>query len=333
MKITVDLGKNSYDVHIGRGLIGEAGKIFDLGRKTLVVTDDGVPEEYVKQVMSRAKNAVLAVIPQGEKSKCFEKYEYLCRTLLENGFERDDCIVAVGGGVVGDLAGFAAATYMRGIDFYNVPTTVLAQVDSSVGGKTAIDLDGIKNIIGAFHQPKAVIADQDVLSTLSPRQYAAGLSEALKTAAIADAELFRKIARGTPEKDIEEIVAGAVRIKAGIVSLDERESYTRMALNFGHTIGHGIESCSGLLHGECVALGMLCMCSEELFPAFSAACASLGLPTATDAPRDMIIRAVSHDKKARHDGICAVFVNELGKFEIRKASAEELAQRLIRVTH
>lgn len=332
MKITVDLGKNGYDVNIGENLLGRAGEIFDLKRKTLIVTDDGVPYSYAETVGACAKEAVTVVIPQGEESKCFEKYQMLCRTMLENGFNRDDCAVAVGGGVVGDLTGFAAATYMRGIDFYSVPTTVLSQVDSSVGGKTAIDLDGIKNIVGAFHQPKGVIADRDVLSTLSERQYAAGLAEALKTAAIADKELFGLIAGGNPENNIERIISGSVMIKSRIVSEDERESKTRMALNFGHTIGHGIESCSGLLHGECVALGMICMCSEELVPTFSEANLALGLPIRTDASRDRIMNALSHDKKSRHDGIFAVFVNEIGKYEIRKASAEELSERLCRVT-
>ena len=176
MKITVELGKSSYDITILRGGLAQADRYMKLDRKVLVVTDSGVPAQYAQRVCTCCKEPVLVTIPQGEGSKNLGNFELLCRTMLQKGFTRTDCVVAVGGGVVGDLAGFAAASFMRGIDFYNIPTTVLSQVDSSVGGKVAIDLDNIKNCVGAFYQPKAVLIDPEVLNTLPARQIANGLA-------------------------------------------------------------------------------------------------------------------------------------------------------------
>lgn len=274
------------------------------------------------------ENAVTVTLPQGEATKNFESYKALCEKLLELGFTRSDKVIAVGGGVVGDLAGFAASTYMRGIDFYNVPTTLLSQVDSSVGGKTAIDFCGIKNIIGTFYQPKAVIIDPFVLKTLDRRQYACGMAEALKIAATSSAELFEMIEGGIDERNIEEMIARAVGIKADVVSKDEKEAGLRKILNFGHTIGHGIESLGELYHGECVALGMLCMCSGDVRPRIEMVMKSLGIPTKIKADKEKIISAVCHDKKMQGETISAVFVDRIGSFEIRKATPEELSERL-----
>ena len=181
MKLDVKLGRDSYPILIARGMLAEAGQYLALARRVLVVTDDGVPTQYARRVLDACEAAhgvgVLVTLPQGEASKTLANFEMLCRVMLENGFTRKDCVAAVGGGVVGDLAGFAAACYMRGIDFYNIPTTLLSQVDSSVGGKTAVDLGGIKNIVGAFHQPRAVLIDPEVLKTLDARQFACGAAE------------------------------------------------------------------------------------------------------------------------------------------------------------
>ena len=167
MQIITELGKNSYAVTIERGALSRAGSYMNLNRKVLVVTDSGVPAQYAQTVAACCATPVIVTIAQGEESKNIRNFEALCRAMLQNGFTRTDCVVAVGGGVVGDLAGFAAASFMRGIDFYNIPTTVLSQVDSSIGGKVAIDLDGIKNCVGAFHQPKAVLIDPEVLRMIT----------------------------------------------------------------------------------------------------------------------------------------------------------------------
>ena len=249
--------------------------------------------------------------------------------MLQNGFTRTDCVVAVGGGVVGDLAGFAAASFMRGIDFYNIPTTVLSQVDSSIGGKVAIDLDNIKNCVGAFYQPKAVLIDPDVLSTLPDRQISNGLAEAVKMAVNFDEDLLALFETEDPLSRIDEIIAASLRIKASVVKADEKESGLRRVLNFGHTIGHGIETAAGLnalYHGECVALGMLPMCSDTLRPRVKAILEKLGLPTVCTADPESVWAAMSHDKKLSGDTITVVYAPRAGSFELRSMPLADLKE-------
>lgn len=182
MKIPVNLARESYDITLEKGALARVGQIFDLDRKVLVVTDMGVPEGYVQTVCDACREYALVEIEAGEESKNLDNFKALCESMLQKGFTRKDCVVAVGGGVVGDLAGFAAACFMRGIDFYNVPTTLLSQVDSSVGGKTAVDFCGIKNILGAFYQPKGVLIDPEALATLDQIQLGCGKAEVIKMA-------------------------------------------------------------------------------------------------------------------------------------------------------
>ena len=176
MTININLGEDSYDIIVERGSLENAGKHLNLNRRVLVVTDTGVPAEYAKAVAAQCKNGVICTVQQGEESKSLEVFGKLLQTMLDNGFSRKDCVVAVGGGVVGDLSGFAASAYMRGIDFYNIPTTLLSQIDSSIGGKTAVNFGGVKNIVGAFYQPKKVLIDPEVLKTLPKRQISNGLA-------------------------------------------------------------------------------------------------------------------------------------------------------------
>ena len=215
MLIPLDLGKDSYDIILERGAIKKTGELLgiDKGRKVLIVTDSGVPKEYFETVADSFEDSHIFIFPEGEKSKNFDTYRAICQTLCDAHFTRKDVVIAVGGGVVGDMAGFAAATYMRGIDFYNIPTTLLSQVDSSIGGKTAIDLGKIKNIIGAFHQPKKVIIDPDVLSTLPKRQVANGLAESIKMAASFDKDLFELFLDESYMDNIEKIIEGSLKIK------------------------------------------------------------------------------------------------------------------------
>lgn len=327
MQIPVELGKHSYVVTVKRGALSCADTYMKLDRKVLVVTDSGVPEQYARTVAACCKEAVVATIPQGEGSKNLRNFEMLCRTMLDHGFTRTDCVVAVGGGVVGDLAGFAAAAFMRGIDFYNVPTTVLSQVDSSIGGKVAIDLDGIKNCVGAFHQPKAVLIDPEVLATLPPRQIANGLAEAVKMAVNFDEELLGVFESADPLEQIDRIICASLQIKAKVVAADEKESGLRRVLNFGHTIGHGIETAAGLdamYHGECVALGMLPMCSDELRPRVQTILEKLNLPTSCCVDADAVWQAMSHDKKLSGDTITVVYAPKAGSFLLRPMPLEEL---------
>lgn len=329
MQIPVELGKNSYTVTVQRGALQEAGTYMNLKRKVLVVTDSGVPAGYAQAVAACCQTPVVVTIPQGEGSKNISNFQMLCQTMLRNGFTRTDCVVAVGGGVVGDLAGFAAAAFMRGIDFYNIPTTVLSQVDSSIGGKVAIDMDGIKNCVGAFHQPRAVLIDPDVLRTLSTRHIAAGLAEAVKMAVNFDEALLQLFEEEKPFDNIDRIIAESLKIKAKVVKEDEKETGLRKVLNFGHTIGHGIETAAGLdalYHGECVALGMLPMCSEALRPRVKEILKKLGLPTACTVDADRVWSAMAHDKKLSGTTITVVYAEKAGSFELRPMPLEDLKQ-------
>ncbi len=328
MIINVDLGINSYDIVLERGALNKIGELLKLDRRVLVVTDDGVPSQYADAVVKAAKAPTLVTIKQGEASKSFDSFLMLCRKLLQAGFTRGDCVVAVGGGVVGDLAGFAASAYMRGIDFYNIPTTVLSQVDSSIGGKVAIDLDGVKNIVGAFYQPKKVVIDPEVLKTLPDRQIANGLAEAIKMGLTSDESLFRIFESGDALENIDEVIERSLRVKKYVVEQDERETGLRKILNFGHTLGHGIESegeLKGLYHGECVALGMLPMCSSDVRKRLINVLRKVGLPTTAELDREKVFAAVAHDKKASSDGkITVTFVERAGEHKLITLTLGEL---------
>ena len=271
MKLTMQLKSRSYDIILKAGCLANLHQFTNVeNRRVFVLTDSGVPKQYAETVAAQCPRATIYTIPQGEGSKCLKVYGQVLQAMLEFGMDRKDLLVAVGGGVVGDLGGFCAASYMRGIDFVNCPTTTLAQVDSSIGGKTAIDLGETKNIVGAFWQPKVVLVDFDTLATLPRRQVVNGLAEALKTGLIGDPQLFALFETEDPEAYIEQIVYRSLKFKKKIVEQDEREGSVRACLNFGHTIGHGIEAVrgvrgrrtTGLYHGECVALGMLPMIED-----------------------------------------------------------------------
>ena len=259
----------------------------------------------------------------GEAAKNLAVFEQISASMLQNGFDRGDCVLALGGGVTGDLAGFVAACYMRGVDFYNIPTTLLAQVDSSIGGKTAVDLGGIKNIIGAFHQPRGVIVDQELLASLDQRQMACGAAEIIKIAAALDEELLSLLEEKGIAASLAGVTARAIRLKAGVIEKDEKEGGLRRVLNFGHTLGHGIEAVTGLFHGECVALGML--------PERRGAGARLtkilareGLPVSCRAEAAKVVEAAMHDKKARQETIITVQVKKAGEFEFVPLDREGL---------
>lgn len=329
MILPIRLGDRSYDVVIERGAISRAGELLNLNRRVLILTDSGVPRQYAETVAGAAKAPTVLTIPAGEGSKSMEGLSGVLSAMFRAGLTRGDCVVAVGGGVCGDLAGFAASVYMRGVDFYNVPTTLLAQVDSSIGGKTAINFEGVKNIVGAFWQPKRVLIDPDTLATLDRRQTVAGLCEAIKMAFTSDADLFRLIGIEPFEQNLETIIEGALRIKRDVVERDEREAGMRKILNFGHTLGHGIEAIMEpkLYHGECVALGMLPMCEGEAREKLIHVLQKVGLPTTCSVPVDDMMRAVSHDKKATAGGVDCVLVSEVGKGRVVNLSIGELRRR------
>ena len=326
MSLRMELGDNSYDIVIERGCLNRAGTLLDLDRKVCVVTDEGVPRQYVDAVAGQCKAPVIITVDMGEQTKTMQTVTRICETMLERGFSRKDCVVAVGGGMVGDLAGFAAACFMRGIDFYNIPTTLLSQVDSSIGGKTGVNLNGVKNIVGAFWQPRGVLIDPDTLETLPPRLRAEGMAEYVKMALCFDEKIFEELEREDRWQDTEKALHNALSLKKMVVEEDEREAGLRKLLNFGHTIGHGVESAAqgSLYHGECVAIGMMPMCSDAIRARLQPLLEKLGLPTATQLDKDAIWAAMQHDKKSNSTGFSAVFVEEIGKAYAKTISFDDM---------
>lgn len=321
MIIRMELGEASYDIVLERGCLKRAGELLNLDRKVLILTDEGVPAQYAQTVAERCREPHIYTVQQGEGSKSFAVLEAILTKMMELGFTRGDCVCSVGGGVVGDLGGFAAACYMRGIDFYNIPTTILSQVDSSIGGKTAVNLGGVKNIVGAFWQPRKVLIDPDTLDTLSDRQKSSGLAEAVKAGLIADPVLFAMFedyAAGGAPLDLEKVIAASLMVKKKVVEEDERESGVRKILNFGHTIGHGIESVTGLLHGECVAMGMIPMCSPAVRSRLVPVLGALHLPARVHADPEEVYKAVLHDKKMGDGFVSIVSVDTVGSYTIQK---------------
>lgn len=320
MKLHVDLKENGYDIVMEHGALAHVSAYANMNRKVMIITDSGVPQAYAQTLAKQCREAHIHVIKQGEDSKSFAVFTELCAELLRYKFSRKDCIVALGGGVVGDLSGYVAASYMRGIDFVQIPTTTLSQIDSSIGGKVAINLNEVKNIIGAFYQPSIVIIDPDTLATLPRRHYINGLIEALKAGLIYDRSLFELFEQGNIDSSLDTIIYKALCVKKDVVEKDEKEQNLRKILNFGHTIGHAIESYYHLrdyLHGECVAMGMLYFIDdEELYKRVVAVYEKLGIASHVPYDADQVYELLCSDKKAGSSSITVVRVKELGKAEL-----------------
>lgn len=327
MTIRIELGERSYDVTVEKGVAQRASGLLNIDRKVFLVTDDGVPEEYYAALAEQCKEAVIFRLPQGEGSKNMKNLEVMLSEMMEAGFTRSDCVAAVGGGMVGDIAGFAAATYMRGIDFYNIPTTLLSQADSSIGGKTAVNMGRTKNIAGSFWQPKAVLIDTATLSTLPDEQISSGMAEIIKSGMIADSVLFEMFEKHD-DSSLEDLLVRSLLVKKHVVEEDEREGGLRKILNFGHTIGHGIESVTGMLHGHAVALGMTLMCSEEAKERLLRVMESCRLPLYADCDRDAVYKSVLSDKKMKDGRVSAVWVDEPGSCRILELTPEDLRKRI-----
>ena len=353
-RVYVDLGLRAYDVLIGRELalnITDLLEHVQLRGPLAVITDDNVAEAFkfftdVAEHLSGQPVTFIKVGP-GEISKSIPQMERLLRKLADAKIPRTGTVVALGGGVIGDLAGFVAATYLRGINFVQVPTTLLAMVDSSVGGKTGVNLPEGKNLVGAFYQPKLVVADLDTLATLPPNQFAAGMAEVIKYGAIRDAALFERVAKGVKpaDADLDEIVEKCVAIKARIVESDEFETKgERALLNFGHTIGHAIEKATGYttyLHGEAISLGMRAAAwlsrrvaglSQESARDIDLALINNQLPVVLKPEVDSqaILAALGNDKKVAADGVNRwVLLTKLGEAESGKIISPGLVAQAV----
>lgn len=349
-ELRVDLGERSYPIYIGKTLLPRAGEILKKsGRagKVMVITNPTVAGLYLESLDEGLRRGgfepYTAMVPDGEEHKTLEWAKRLYDSLLDHRIERDSSIVAMGGGVIGDLAGFVAATYKRGLPFFQVPTTLLAQVDASVGGKVAVDHPRGKNLIGAFYQPRCVLISLDVLDTLPAREMKTGLAEVIKYGVIADKNLFRHI-----EENLDALLRGetdalglvvkrSCQIKASVVAQDEREAGQRATLNFGHTLGHAIEAAtkySLYRHGEAVAIGMvyatdiavkLKMTTKETLRRIAELIERTGLPTMSkNTSLDEIIRFLHHDKKILNGRVRFVLPRKIGRVIITDAVPENL---------
>ena len=338
--VTVNAPSGSYEVRIGSGLLpglGAGVRETTGAKRCAVIAGENVFPLYGETALESLRAAgfetASLVFPAGEATKCLARYGELLEFLAENRFTRSDCVVALGGGVTGDLAGFAAATYQRGIRYVQVPTTLLAAVDSSVGGKTAIDLSAGKNQVGAFYQPALVLCDTDTLNTLPEREMRAGFAEVIKYAVLGDPALYEALKHKTA--DLPDVIETCVRRKAEIVAEDERDTGKRRLLNLGHTFGHAVESRShyDLLHGEAVAVGMAMICRAAcekglLAPADRDAVIALlrdtGLPTETDYTADELFDTLLLDKKISGGKLHLVVPREIGRCDIIPAAQDEL---------
>ncbi|MCE0484008.1 MAG: 3-dehydroquinate synthase [Methylacidiphilales bacterium] len=361
-KVRVNLDSRAYDVLIGKGVLDRKGhwaKGVGLAGPVAVITDSTVAELYAKKVLHQLTAAgfqpALFSVPAGEKSKSMEAVATVLSGLAQKKLTRSAAVIGLGGGVIGDLAGFVAATYLRGIDFVQVPTTLLAMVDSSVGGKTGVNLPEGKNLVGAFLQPKLVVADLETLKTLPPREFAAGMAEVIKYGAIRDRALFNRVAKGVKpgDSDLVEIVKKCVAIKARIVEKDEFEiKGERALLNFGHTIGHAIEKVTeyrNYLHGEAISLGMRAAAWLSHWEAglplkevqiLGKTLQATGLPTHLKEPDDSvalilidrIIQALGNDKKVAADGKNRwVLLKSLGQAETGFEIKPDVIEAALRV--
>ena len=335
--------KINYDILVKKGLINDTGKLVKevlRGKRALIVTDDIVDKFYTETVKkSLEKENIITsvcVLENGETNKNIESIYNIYSALAKNELSRKDIIIALGGGVIGDMAGYAAATWMRGIDFVQIPTTLLACVDSSVGGKTGINIKEGKNLVGAFHSPRLVIMDSDVLNTLPKREFNAGMAEVIKHAFLFDKKLLEYLENNNNNFDMDFILKRNCELKGHIVEIDYKEKKERMFLNFGHTIGHSVENAAGygvLLHGEAVAIGVIFAIeygikkgitkdksllerAKNIFNKFS-------LPT--EIPSNINLKdAIKLDKKRSDDKINFVFLESIGKPYVEKVSIKDI---------
>ncbi len=345
-EITVDVGHTKYPLYIERGTLNHSGKYIKKAypkAKAVIISDENVYPLYGGKVIKSLKQEDVCVetivLPAGEKTKTHEKLLRVYDELVKLGIQKSDVIVSLGGGVIGDLAGYAAATYLRGVGFVQIPTTLLAQVDSSIGGKVAVNLSSGKNLVGAFYHPALVIIDSDTLKTLKDEDFASGMAEAIKTGAIADAKLFELIEKNGGRKKaieiIDEIVASCCKIKADVVRQDELDNGLRMILNFGHTLGHAIEKQPGntMTHGQAVAVGMTVFSklgenlniteigtSDRIKKVSSA----FGLPYDTDADKQKLVEVMARDKKIRDGELNVVLIEKIGKAMIHKVPISQI---------
>lgn len=329
--INIPIKDNSYNVHINRGLLLNISSYIDLNREIVIITDDFIPKTYLNTIKANMSDLHIFEVPHGEESKSMEIAYSIMDDMVDSKITRNCLIIALGGGVIGDLAGFVASIYMRGVDFIQIPTTLLSQIDSSVGGKVGINASNMKNAIGSFYQPKLVLIDPDTLSTLSEREFNNGIAEMIKYGIIADKQLFNDLLDKDLMSNIVNYIEKCIRIKKSYIVHDVFDKGERQILNFGHTIGHAIEKYSqyNILHGESISIGMLLMSKKyNYYDNLIKILTKYSLPINFEYNKEEIYEYIKTDKKATNNYLNIILVEELGSGFIKKIKIEKIKNYL-----
>lgn len=330
-KVSVHLGKRSYSIIIQQDLLYNIENYIDINQEFVIFSDDFIPKEHINKIIPKLNPKIVEFIPHGEHSKSMEMAYSLINLMISKGVTRGATIIAFGGGVIGDLAGFIASVYMRGLDYIQIPTTLLSMVDSSVGGKVGINADNMKNAIGSFKQPKVVLIDPNTLKTLDEKQFNNGVAEVIKYGLIAGKSLYEDLLVNNIHDRIDDYIYECVKIKADIVSKDELDLGVRQILNYGHTLGHALEQASNykLLHGEAVSIGMLFMAKNKPFEnSLSSLLKKYNLPTSYEYNKEQILRLIATDKKATQNKLNIIMVDTVGKGYVEPTTINYFIEKL-----
>ncbi|MDT8337299.1 MAG: 3-dehydroquinate synthase [Candidatus Izemoplasmatales bacterium] len=327
MKITVKSSRFDYNVYIKKDLLDHIENYIDVEKCYVIISDDNIPEKIIKKVTSKVRNCLTIKFPEGEKSKSFEEYIRITNLLINKSINKETTIIALGGGVTGDLVGFVSSTLYRGVPYIQIPTTLLAQIDSSIGGKVAINVGNIKNSVGQIYPPKLVLIDPSTLETLPERHFNNGMAEMIKHGMIHSQELFNYIKNNDVSSNLEKLIYDSIKIKKTYVEVDEYDNQKRHILNFGHTYGHAYEAYYNYekyLHGEAVALGMMKVVDKDIAEELRKVLQKFSLPITDSATKEELIDYIKRDKKAKTEGIDIVLLENIGNAYIKNIKIEDL---------
>ncbi len=330
-KVLVNLKERSYSVIIQQNLLDNIENYIDTNQEFVIFSDDFIPKEHINKIIPKLNPKMVEFIPHGEHSKSMEMAYSLINLMIDKRVTRGATIIAFGGGVIGDLAGFIASVYMRGLDYIQIPTTLLSMVDSSVGGKVGINAENMKNAIGSFKQPKVVLVDPTTLKTLDKKQFNNGVAEVIKYGLIAGKSLYEDLMNNDIHDHLDDYIYKCVKIKADIVSKDELDLGIRQILNYGHTLGHALEQASNykLLHGEAVSIGMAFMAKNKSFEDnLISMLKKYNLPTSYEYNKDQILKLIETDKKATQNKLNIIMVDSVGKGYIQPTTIDYFIEKL-----
>ena len=327
MKLTVKSNRFNYDVIIERKLLDQIEKWIDVEKTYAVIADDNIPQDIVNKVINKLNNYMFIDFPEGEKSKSIEQYSRIINLLIDNGVNKDINIIALGGGVTGDLVGFISSTLYRGVNLIQIPTTLLSQIDSSIGGKVAINMDKVKNSVGNIYPPSLVLIDPETLNSLPVRHFNNGMAEMIKYGMIYSRELFDFIKNKNVKENIDKLIYECLKIKKYYVEIDEFDNDSRYILNFGHTYGHAYEAYYNFdkyLHGEAISLGMIKTTNKNIRDELIGVLKKFSLPTEDNAEQKDLIKYIKRDKKSKGESIKMVFVDQIGYAYLENKNINEL---------